>query len=149
MSPQSKQAMEFEGVLNNLKVIAVEQTKPSFRTYADVITIEIIFSGIAFVILIFGVFNQETLGEWGLPTTFGSVATVWFKSFKDGYDKVKKLSENAYNNMVFYNLMGIRISRLDSILDPQKKTEEIVEIKSQLNEWCKPMVGKHSDKCPY
>ena len=149
MSTQSKEAKELKGVLDTLKVIAEEQTKPGYRTYADIVTIEIIFSIIAFVILVFGVLNQETLGELGLPTTLMGVGTVWVKSLKDGFDKAKRLSENKHNNMVFYNLMDNRISRFDSIQNQQEKTKEITEIKEQLNEWCKPMVGKHSDKCPY
>jgi len=149
LSTPSREAKELKGVLDMLKVIAEEQTRPSFRTYADIVTPEIIFSIIAFIILIFGVLNQQTLGELGLPTTITGVGIIWLKSLKDGYDKVKILAENEHNNMVFYNLLDNRISRLDNIQDPQEKKDEILEIKEQLSEWCKSMVGSLSDKCPY
>jgi len=149
LSTPSKEARELKGVLDKLKVIAEEQTRPSFRTYADIVTTEIIFSFIAALILVFSLVSQETLGELGFPTTLMGVATVWVKSFKDGFDKAKSLSENKHNNMVFYNLIDIRISRLDNIQNPPERATEIGEIKAQLNEWCKSLVGKQSDHCPY
>ena len=148
MSPPSQDVQELKGVLGKLKVIAEEQTDPSFRTYADIITTELIFSFIAAIILLVGIASADTLGELGFPTTFAGVATVWVKSFKDGWDKAKILAENRHNNMVFCSLMDIRINRLDNMQNPER-ANEVVEIKAQLNDWCKSLVGKQSDQCPY
>ncbi|MHA1961348.1 MAG: hypothetical protein ACW99U_14085 [Candidatus Thorarchaeota archaeon] len=150
MSPQqSQEAKELQDVLDNLKTIAEEQTEPGFRTFAEILNIEIVFSIVAFVVLIFGLINQDTLGELGLPTTLVSVGTLWVKSLKDGYDKAMSLADNRHNNFVFSNLMETRIKILDNIQDQVERKNEIDDIKEQLAGWCKSLVGKYSSRCPY